>query len=238
MTSDAGASHLYDSVAERWGQEIVSGTLPAGTRIVADEIATSSNVSRTVVREVVRVLESRGLVEVARRVGITVLPPERWSPFDPAVLRWRLAGPDRLDCLRSLSELRGAVEPLAAKLAAERATPEQCGILSGAVIGMTVTSRAANAEAYLSHDREFHRTLLLAAGNPMLVGMTDMVTAVLEGRTHHALMPSIANPEALRLHGAVAAAVQSRDGVTAEASMRAIVTESSVAIETIAADVP
>ena len=69
-----------------------------------------------------RVLESMGLVAARRRVGITVLPPARWNPFDPDIIRWRLAGPDRLRHLQSLSELRSAIEPLAARLAAAHAT--------------------------------------------------------------------------------------------------------------------
>ena len=93
---------LHDSVVQRWGWDIVSGSLPPGTRIVADEAAVQLGVSRTVVREAVRVLESMGLITVRRRVGITVLPPEAWNPFDLNIIRWRLAGPDRLGtCNRS-----------------------------------------------------------------------------------------------------------------------------------------
>lgn len=225
---------MLDSIVEGWGRDIVFGQSAPGTRIVTDQMVSSLGVSRTVIREAVRVLESMGLIEVARRVGITVLPPERWSPFDARVLRWRLAGPDRMACLRSLSELRAAVEPAAARLAASRATPDHCGALSGAVIGMSVTARSANADAYLHHDETFHRTLLLASGNPMFAGMTQVVTAVLQGRTRHALMPSVAEPEALALHGAVASAIQFGDGIAAEQAMRGIVKESAAAIEVMA----
>src|SRR6478672_12374945 len=158
---------LHDSVVQRWGWDIVSGALPPGSRIVAEDAAEQLGVSRTVVREAVRVLESMGLITVRRRVGITVLSPDHWNPFDPNIIRWRLAGPDRLDHLQYLSELRSAIEPLAARLAATRATPGHCGALTAAVIGMSTTARSANAESYLSHDSEFHRTLLLASGNPM-----------------------------------------------------------------------
>ena len=85
--------------------------------------------------------------------------------------------------------------------------------------------------AYLEHDKDFHITLLHAAGNPMLAGLSTVVTAVLEGRTEHALMPAVADAEALQLHGEVAAAVQAGAGTAAEAAMRAIVAESSGAIE-------
>lgn len=231
--TDSVPQQLHDSVVQRWGWDIVSGALPPGSRIVADEAAIQLGVSRTVVREAVRVLESMGLISVRRRVGITVLPPEQWNPFDLHIIRWRLAGPERLRHLQSLSELRSAIEPLAARLAADHATAEQCGELTAAVIGMSATARAANADSYLAHDSDFHRTMLLASGNPMLAGLAEVVVEVLAGRTRHSLMPSVAEPEAIRLHGVVASSIQARDGSAAEAAMRSIVAESSTAIRTI-----
>ena len=233
---ESGHLQLHDSVVQRWGWDIVSGALRPGTRIVADDAAAQLGVSRTVVREAVRVLESMGLLTVRRRVGITVLPPEEWNPFDPNIIRWRLAGPDRLAHLQSLSELRSAVEPLAARLAAVHATPEQCGAITAAVIGMSSTARSANAASYLAHDSDFHRTMLVASGNPMLAGLADVVVEVLAGRTRHSLMPTVAEPEAIRLHGVVASAIQSGDGAAAEQAMRAIVVESATAITDIAGD--
>jgi DNA-binding FadR family transcriptional regulator len=98
------------------------------------------------------------------------------------------------------------------------------------VIGMAATSRAANADDYLSHDVDFHTVLLQASGNVMLANLNNIIVAVLEGRTRHDLMPSVADAEALRLHGEVAAAVQAGDGDAAERAMRAIVAESDDAV--------
>ena len=100
-----------------------------------DELAQRFDVSRTVVREAVRVLESMHLVESRRRVGVTVRPAEEWNVFDPQVIRWRLAGADRPRQLRSLTVLRSAIEPVAAALAAEHATPEQCAELTEHALG-------------------------------------------------------------------------------------------------------
>ena len=98
-------------------------------------------VSRTVAREAIRVLESMGLVTSRRRVGVTVTPRAQWNVFDPMLIRWRLAGSGRADQLRSLSELRAGFEPAAARYAATRATPEQCGVLTKAVMDMAVHGR-------------------------------------------------------------------------------------------------
>lgn len=142
MTNADGGEYrqLHETVLDRLGSDIVAGVVAPGTRISADDVVTQYSVSRTVVREVVRVLESLGLLAVRRRVGITVLGEEHWNSLDPSVIRWKLAGPQRFEQLSSLSELRSGIEPLAARLAATRATPEQCGALTAAVIGMSSTS--------------------------------------------------------------------------------------------------
>ena len=230
-----GYTQLHGTVLETLGSEIVGGVLPTGSVLGADELAARLGVSRTVVREATRVLESINLIRVRRKVGITVLPPADWSPYDPNVIRWRLAGPDRFEHLNALSELRSAVEPLAARLAAHHASPAQCGALTAAVIGMSATARAAHSDEYLRHDADFHRTLLAASGNPMLHGLRDVVVAVLQGRTAHALMPRVAEPEAVRLHGVVASSIQAGDAAAAETAMLAIVRESSTAVETVRA---
>ena len=67
----------------------------------------------------------------------------------------------------------------------------------------------------------------------MLAGLADVVVEVLAGRTRHSLMPNVAEPEAIRLHGVVASSIQSRDGAAAEQAMRAIVAESATAIRAI-----
>lgn len=234
MASDEGSGgfrQLHDTLLDRLGTDITSGTLPAGTRLITEEMSGQLGVSRSVIREVVRVLESLGLLAVRRRVGITVLPEESWNPFDANVIRWQLAGPKRFEKLAALSELRSAIEPMAARLASIRATPKQCGALTAAVIGMSETARSADTEAYLGHDSDFHRTTLEASGNLLLCGLAGIVVEVLEGRTRHSLMPHVANPEAVRLHGVVAMSIQARDPAAAEAAMRAIVEESAEAVE-------
>ncbi|AYF76952.1 FadR family transcriptional regulator [Nocardia yunnanensis] len=221
---------LHESVLDRLGAEIAAGAIAPGARISSEEISARFDVSRTVAREVVRVLESLGMVSIRRRAGITVLDPGHWHALDPKLIRWQLAGPHRFAQLAWLAELRSGTEPLAARLAAANATPEQCATLTAAVMGMSATSRAANTAAYLEHDVTFHATLLAASGNPLLAVFAPIVREVLTGRTEHELMPAQANPQALHLHAAVAAAVQGGDGPAAEAAMREIVTESATAI--------
>ena len=104
----------HSGVLDRLGESIASGARAPGTVLTLAGLEEEFAVSRTLVREVVRVLESMGMVESRRRVGVTVRPPRDWNPFDPRLIRWRLGGPGRDEQLRSLTELRTAIEPVAA----------------------------------------------------------------------------------------------------------------------------
>ena len=141
-----------------------------GDVLTLDGIAREYAVSMPVAREAIRVLESMGMVSSRRRVGVTVLARgvlERLRPTTDPLAPRRGSGGDRTAQLLSLSELRRGFEPLAASLAAERATPEQCARLSAAVGDMVVHGRSGDLEAYLVADVAFHQTLLEASGNEM-----------------------------------------------------------------------
>lgn len=221
---------LHESVLDALGRGIVTGETPVGSVVRIDQLDDRFGVSRSVVREAVRVLSSMGLVETRRRLGVRVLPASQWNVFDPRVIRWRLDGPDREDQLVSLGELRRGFEPVAAELAADRATPDQCGAMAAAVMQMTVHAKSGDLEAYLEADKAFHRTMLEASGNEMLAALATVVAEVLSGRTHHDLMPRTPNPAAIRLHSEVAQAIGSGDGAAASAAMTAIIDEASAAV--------
>jgi DNA-binding FadR family transcriptional regulator len=222
---------LHGDVLDQLGLLVTGGGLVAGQTVLTEELSARFGVSRTVVREAVRVLESMGLVTSRRRVGVTVAPREHWQVHDPRVIRWRLDGPGREEQLRTLTELRGGVEPVAARLAATHATPEQCGELTRAVMDMAVHGRSGALGPYLEADVRFHSTLLAASGNEMLAAFSGMVAEVLAGRTRHDLMPSRPEPAAIRLHADVAEAVQAGDQAAAEAAMRGILAEVDEAMQ-------
>lgn len=230
MVSSARPVGLHSSVLDAIGDRLVTGALPAGSVLTLESISADFGVSRPVAREAIRVLESMGMVTSRRRVGVTVLARADWNVFDPRVIRWRLDSPDRSAQLISLSELRRGFEPVAAGLAAQRATPAQCATLASAASDMVVHGRAGDLEAYLAADTLFHRTLLDASGNEMLQAMADVVAEVLAGRTHHGLMPASPNPDAIDLHDAVARAVRHGDAATAETAMRQIIDEAATAM--------
>ncbi|WP_455354717.1 FadR/GntR family transcriptional regulator [Streptomyces sp. SYSU K217416] len=222
MTTEGRGQGLHAQVLESLGPAITGGEYPPGSILRTDELAQRFEVSRTVIREAIRVLESMHLVESRRRVGVTVRPTEAWNVYDPQVIRWRLAGADRPRQLRSLTVLRSAVEPVAAGLAAHHATPAQCAQLTEHALGMVATSRGHQLEGYLVHDVAFHRVVLQASGNEMFARLGDVVAEVLTGRTQHRVMFDDPDPAAVTLHVQVAEAVRERDAARAERLTREI----------------
>ncbi|MER8224942.1 FadR/GntR family transcriptional regulator [Streptomyces sp. NPDC094143] len=213
---------LHGHVLDTLGPEITAGEYPAGSVLRTDELAQRFDVSRSVMREAVRVLESMHLVESRRRVGVTVRPESEWNVYDPQVIRWRLAGADRPRQLRSLTVLRSAIEPVAAGLAARHATSEQCAELTECALGMVAHSRGHKLEGYLLHDVAFHRVILSASGNEMFARLGDVVAEVLTGRTQHDVMFEDPDPAAVTLHVRVAEAVRAGDAARAEELTREI----------------
>lgn len=228
-----GAHHrtLHNRVLSVLGPAIAAGEYAAGHSFTLQGLEKDFGVSRTVAREAVRVLESMRLVVSRPRTGIRVRPRRDWSVFDPQLIRWRLAGPGRMEQLRSLNELRAAVEPGAAALAAVRGDAEERARLMEIADRLDRTGRAGDLDAFLELDIAFHHRILELSGNEMLAGLAQVVSEVLVGRTSYDLMPRRPRPEALRLHAEVARAV--RDGLpdAAEAAMRSIVTEVAEALE-------
>jgi DNA-binding FadR family transcriptional regulator len=218
-TADRG---LHGRVLDALGPAITAGEYPPGSVLRTDELAQRFDVSRSVMREAVRVLESMDLVESRRRVGVTVRPRSAWNVYDPQVIRWRLAGADRPHQLRSLTVLRSAIEPVAAGLAARHATAEQCAELTECALGMVAHSRGHRLEGYLVHDTAFHRVVLAASGNEMFARLGDVVAEVLAGRTHHEVMFEDPDPAAVTLHVQVAEAVRAGDAARAERLTREI----------------
>lgn len=224
------AAVLHSRIIEVLGSEIVNGARVAGDRVTLEALQERFGVSRTVMRDCMRVLESLNLVYSKRRVGLVVQDPSHWNVYDPRVIRWRLNGADRDTQFRSLTELRHAVEPRAAAGAAVNALPEQRGQLKDVAALMRELGEAGALEEFLIADIRFHTLLLHSSGNEMFAALDLAIAEVLRGRTHLGLMPEHPKEEALRLHEQVAGAVCDGDAPAAERRMIELLSEVKDAI--------
>lgn len=213
---------LHAQLLDQIGLAICTGDLASGVVLSIDDLIGRYGVSRSVVREVLRVLASMGLVESRRKVGTLILGASDWNVYDPQVIRWRLASAGRLGQLRSITELRGAVEPSAAFLAAERATPELASDIVGTAAKLWAAAQGDDQDEFLRLDIEFHRLVLAGSGNEMFLKLHDLIGEVLSGRHQLGLMPHHPHEDAMRLHADVAQAIQRRDGEGARAAMHQI----------------
>ena len=132
-------------------------------------------VSRTALREAIKVLMSKGLVEARPRFGTRVRSREAWQLLDPDVLAWQREGPLRASFLRNLAEVRSVIEPAAAAMAALRATAADITAISLAYDDMAtaVTGSTVNIGRFVAADRRFHAAILRTSGNDLLEQMAQ-----------------------------------------------------------------
>ncbi|MBH0054716.1 FadR family transcriptional regulator [Salinibacterium sp. SWN139] len=229
---------LHARVLNDLGLSIVSGEISPESTILAEQLEERFGVSRSVVREAVRVLQSLGMVASVKRVGMRVLPMSEWSLYDPLVIRWRLEQVENGRQLRSLTELRSAIEPQAAKLAALHASNDAAGELLALAARMRAVGRSGDLELFLELDIRFHSLVLAASGNEMFARLDRVIAEVLTGRTHRGLMPATPHEEALQLHVDVADAIQGKRPADAFASMERIMSRTIEEVEPIWAGEP
>ncbi|GHA38295.1 hypothetical protein GCM10010372_43020 [Streptomyces tauricus] len=203
---------------------IVSGDLGADRPLVPEEIGQRFEVSRTVVRESLRVLEAKGLVSARPNVGTRVRPVSDWNLLDPDIIEWRAFGPQRDDQRRELSELRWTIEPLAARLAAGHGRPEVQQRLTDMVEIMGHAMGQGDALTFSRADAEFHSLLIQVAGNRMLEHLSGIVSAALQVSGGPIAGCDRPNEASLSHHARIADALAAGDASGAEAAMRQLLT--------------
>ena len=214
---------LHSQVLDALGTAIVEGDLTSDSSLTIDDLEQRYSASRSVVRESIRVLESMGMVRARRRVGVEVLPSSEWSSFDARLIHWRLASKNRAEQLRNLVELRRAVEPEAARLAALRIGPDAAGELVSQAARVWAAGTSGNLDDFVSRDIEFHRLIMTESGNEMFGRLSSLIGEVISGRVAYGLMPHSHSPYGLQLHLDVANAIQSRNGAGAAQALLEII---------------
>lgn len=197
------------------GRKIVDGTYPPEETLpIEPDLAEALGVGRTALREAIKVLSGKNLLDTGRRSGTKVLPPESWNALDPEVIRWSMASPEQAKLLLAdLTEMRRVIEPAAAALAAERATRREAAELLATIEDMEAA--IGDQEQSLIADLEFHRLLMTASHNAILAHFGNALATLLRADFEIAMQRHHAYEDNLQLHADVAEAVV--DGKPAEA---------------------
>lgn len=219
---------LHGEIVHDIGVRILSGDLRPGDPLPAEEeLGGDLGVSRTVLREAIKVLAAKRLVESRPKTGTRVLPRREWNLIDPDVLAWRLeASPDE-QFFTDVNELRRIIEPEAAALAATRATDEEIEQLGQAFEAMRAALDDGDPDAYLTPDLRFHAIILEACHNELLEQMATMLRAVFRAL----FIRTIATrARGLPLHGEILDAIRADDPETAERATRALIDDTAASL--------
>ncbi len=170
---------LSEMVAGTIGKRIVTGQYKPGDTLPTEpEVQVEFGVSRTAVREAIRLLSAKGLTTSRPKIGTRVRPAGDWNMFDADILRWQVEYGPSDEFVNALFEMREIIEPSAASLAAERATAEDIAALGVAMDGIQNHPRGGPEQ--IASDIDFHMTILSTSRNPILISVGAMINSALE----------------------------------------------------------
>ena len=220
---DAGAQNgrrprVRKNITAAIALEICSERYPSGSALPREnDLCEQYGVSRTVIRESLKILESKGLVLGKPRVGTVVCDKDDWNILDQDVLEWMGPHINDFDLLGCILEARRTIEPAAAELAAERATAQEIADLDGAWRQMRDSSR--NPERFTDADVLFHTVLLNASHNQVFRRLSSAIHAALKYALHASNIAVESRDEAIILHGELVEALRLRDRARARISV-------------------
>jgi len=212
-------SRVHDTLVNVLGRQILGGHCQPGDMLPReDELCAMFGVSRTSLREAIKVLSAKGLIEARRRVGVKVRPREDWTLLDPAVLSWHPNIQHDEELMAGLIEARRIFEPAAAELAARRATTADLGAIDAAFSAMGAAV-SEHFDSYCKADLAFHRAIIAASHNVVLRGLAGLMEAALTASFSMTNTFMERQARALSVHGRVLEAIRLRDTAGARAAM-------------------
>lgn len=214
----ARSPRLHESVTLRLAEPIVAGAIPPGDLLPSEmSLAARFSVSRTVIREALKVLASKGLVEILHGQGVRVLPEIAWSALDPLILAARERQGGLVQLLQDLLQVRRIVETEVAALAAQHATVEEVIQLQDMLAQMEAAQD--DLDAYNRLDLALHAYLAAITHNRLLPALLRPVSDLLAAGRHVTLHSRGTSAFAHAHHRAIVEAVARRDASAARLAM-------------------
>ena len=222
--------NLCGQVVHDLGRRILAGDVKPGDSLPQEPaLCEQMGVSRTVVREAIKSLAAKGLVDSRPKRGTIVQPARAWNYLDPEVLAWQARADAGGRQLFYLTEFRQTLEPAAAALAAQRASDEELRLIEEACEEMART--ADSVEDFLVADLRFHAEILHAAGNPFYAPVANAISVSLKSSLRITNRQPADNHASVPVHRKVMKAILARKPESARAAMRALLNEASDRIE-------
>jgi GntR family galactonate operon transcriptional repressor len=214
---------VHGQTVETLARRVLNGEIPEGATLDLVALQRELDVSLTALRESLKVLAAKGMVDARQKRGTFVRARADWNLLDADVLRWQFTGGTNsgadLSLLRNLGEVRAIIEPAAVRLAALRRTPEDLVALTDALAAMG--QQDLGASHAVEADLAFHRALLAATQNELLDRMEMVIESGLAHRDE-IVHSSPHGDDPVPSHRAVLDAVRDQDADAAEAAMRAL----------------
>ncbi len=221
------AAGVHGTIVLAIGEDIVRGEINPGERLPRDaELIERFQASRTAIREAMKVLTAKGLIQARQRAGTTVRPRAEWDLLDADVLSWH--DPDTISdtLVGDLVELRQFLEPKAARLAAQRATEDDIEAMQAAYDRMA--RAAADPTGFYAADIAFHLAVFAGCHNLLIQRLSGIVGTVLMLRFRLQGPGLVDLKEASEAHGRVIDRIRHRDRAGAERAMRAVIGRAKV----------
>lgn len=214
---------VHGQTVEALARRILGGQIAEGATLDLVALQSELDVSLTALRESLKVLAAKGMVDARQKRGTFVRARADWNLLDADVLRWQFeggrAGEADQALLRNLAEVRSIIEPAAVRLAAERRTDADLTALEEALTAMAGTG--PDPAHAIDADLAFHRALLAATHNELLERMEMVLESGLAHRDR-IVHSSPHSEDPIPAHRAVLDAVRAQDAPAAEAAMRAL----------------
>ncbi|MDR3495013.1 MAG: FadR/GntR family transcriptional regulator [Ancalomicrobiaceae bacterium] len=222
---------LHARVADHLGLAIVHGDLKPGESLPPEvQLCEMLGVSRTAMREAIRGLVAKGLIDSKPKIGTRVREPMHWNHLDPDVLRWRVEVTDTETYLKKMYQLRYATEPTAAALAAVNADDDDHAQMSRDFQGLI--DAGADNKAWVSADLNFHKSIYMATHNEFFWPIGQLFSFGLKQMFDIAAQGSH-RPRAIIEHGDLLRAILDRKPDLARAAALTLLGNSAIDIDTI-----
>lgn len=216
----AAQRNLSYLLAEKLGQRILAGEYRAGCILPGEiELGEQFGVSRTAVREAVKMLAAKGMLLPRPRIGTRVMPQSQWNFLDQDLLTWWMTKENFAQVMQHFLILRTSLEPQACYLAAIKASSQQKTQLATLMAEMRALHIDFDRERWIEVDTQYHQLIYQASANPFLISFANLLSSV-----YQSYFQAITGNEVIKLqhHQAIVDAVVAGDSNAALAACQTL----------------